>query len=297
LEGCVYRRKLINNHSRVYILVRKWSTPSLCRNDLFPSYMSFLDSFSFIWSFFFLFSFFLFPFFFLLHFHPFSLPLFHIFSLNDIVWRDCNLTPFSPCLTGPVDYLFASRHKGPRFKSPGGYLCETVILPLALSRYICDPDVIYHYFGLVWGGPRPEPSLGPRADNVIIPLDLTQLSCPGFKLAAGLPSSFTTDGVGCWGGALWKACNLTPFSPCLTGPVDYLFASRHKEPRFKSPGEYLCETWILLLALSRYNWLIFSLPLGGGEGYFQYIDPCNRLELARSRPPARLTLRYESTLE
>ncbi len=31
--------------------------------------------------------------------------------------------------------LFASRHKGPRFKSPGGYLCETGILLLALSRF------------------------------------------------------------------------------------------------------------------------------------------------------------------
>jgi hypothetical protein len=26
-----------------------------------------------------------------------------------------------------------------------------------------------------------------------------QLSCPGFTLAAGLPSGFTTNGVGCWG--------------------------------------------------------------------------------------------------
>jgi hypothetical protein len=31
---------------------------------------------------------------------------------------------------------FASRHNGHRFKSPGGYLCETGILLLALSRYI-----------------------------------------------------------------------------------------------------------------------------------------------------------------
>jgi hypothetical protein len=90
----------------------------------------------------------------------------------------------------------------------GGYLCETGSLLLALTRYIGDPDVIDHC-GLVWGRPRPETSLGPRADNVIIPLDLTQLSCPGFTLAAGLPSGFTTDGVGCWGGALWTACNLT----------------------------------------------------------------------------------------
>jgi hypothetical protein len=122
-----------------------------------------------------------------------------------------------------------------------------------MSCYISDPDVIDHW-GLVRGEPRPEPSLGPRSDNVIIPLDLTQLLCPGFTLAAGPPSSFSTDGVGCWGGALWRACNLTSFSRCLTGPVDYryLFASRYKGPRFISPGGYLCETGILLLAVSRF---------------------------------------------
>jgi hypothetical protein len=76
-----------------------------------------------------------------------------------------------------------------------------------------------------------------QCDNPTIPLDLTHLSCPGFTLTAGLPSSFTTYGVGCWGGgALWRACNLTSFSPCLTGPVDYPFASRHKWPGFKFPG-------------------------------------------------------------
>ncbi len=102
--------------------------------------------------------------------------------------------------------------------------------------------------------PRPKPSLGPRADNVIIPLDLTQLFCPSFMLAAGLPSGFTTDGVSCrGGGALWRACNLSSFSPCLTCPVDYLFASCRKGPRLKSPGGYSCEAGILLLVLSRYN--------------------------------------------
>ncbi len=54
--------------------------------------------------------------------------------------RACNLTSFSPCLTGPVDYLFAFCHKGPRFKFPGGYLCETGILLLALSRYMAATD-------------------------------------------------------------------------------------------------------------------------------------------------------------
>ncbi len=178
------------------------------------------------------------------------------FYYCNVLWRACNLTSFSPCLTGPVDYLFASCHKGPRFKSPGGYFCETVILLLALSRNIGDPDVIDHFCGLVCGGLCPKPSLGPRADNVIIPLDLTQLFCPGFTLAAGPPSSLTTDGVGCWGRALWRACNLTSFSPCLAGPLDYLFASRHQGPKFKSPGGYLCETGILLLALSRYSTIL-----------------------------------------
>ncbi len=73
-----------------------------------------------------------------------------------------------------------------------------------------------------------KPSLGRHADNVIIPIDLTQLFCPGFTLAAGSPSGFTTDIVGCWGEALWRAFNLTAFTPCLTGLVDYLFASCHE---------------------------------------------------------------------
>ncbi len=44
-------------------------------------------------------------------------------------------------------------------------------------------------------------ALGPRAENLIIPLYLTQLFCPGFTLAEGPPSGFTTDRVGCWGGS------------------------------------------------------------------------------------------------
>jgi hypothetical protein len=58
------------------------------------------------------------------------------------VRRACNLTTLSPCLTGPVNYLFVSCHEGPGFKSPGGYLCGTGILLLELSRYIDDPNMI-----------------------------------------------------------------------------------------------------------------------------------------------------------
>ncbi len=125
------------------------------------------------------------------------------------MWRACNLTTFIHSSTGPVVHPFASR-QGTWVQYLGGYLNETGILLLVLSRYIGDPDMIDHC-GLVWGGLCPEPSLGHRADNVIIPLDLTQLSCHGFTLAAGPPSGFITDIVGCWGGALWRACNLTAF--------------------------------------------------------------------------------------
>ncbi len=119
---------------------------------------------------------------------------------------------------------------------PRGYLCATGILLLALSRYIGDPDVIDHC-GLVRGRLRPELSLGCRANNMIIPLDLTQLFCPAFTLAAGPPSGFTTDIVGCWGGALWRDCNLTAFTQCLTGPVDYPFVSCHEGPGFNLQGD------------------------------------------------------------
>ncbi len=120
-------------------------------------------------------------------------------------------------------------------QSSEGYFCETGILLLALSRYIGDPDVIDHS-GLVWSGLCPELSLGRWADNVTIPLDLTQLFRPGFTLAAGPPSGFTTDIAGCWGGALCRACNLTAFIHSSTGPVVHPFASCHERPGFNPQG-------------------------------------------------------------
>jgi hypothetical protein len=42
--------------------------------------------------------------------------------------------------------------------------------------------------------------------------------------------------VGCWGGALWRACNLTAFIHSSTGPVVHPFASCHEGPRFKPKG-------------------------------------------------------------
>jgi hypothetical protein len=107
------------------------------------------------------------------------------------LWRACNLIPFKHSSTGPVVHPFASRHEGPGFNPQGRHLCETVILLFALSFYIGDPEVIDRC-GLIGGRLRLELSLGRCTDNVIIPLDLTQLSSPGFTLAAGPPSGFTT---------------------------------------------------------------------------------------------------------
>ncbi len=166
------------------------------------------------------------------------------------LWRACNLTTFTPCLTG----LWTTRllpSWGTQVQSPGGYLCETGIFPLALSHYIGDPGMIRSLASLLFSAyftPRRQCEKPAalllfsgcftrlHADNVKSRLDLTQLFCPGFMLAAGPPSPFTTDRVGCWGGALCRACNLTTFTPCLTGPVDYLFASRHEGPGFNPQG-------------------------------------------------------------
>ncbi len=99
-----------------------------------------------------------------------------------VVWRACNLTAFIHSSAGLVVHPFASVMRDPGSIPGGGgrvYFCETRILLLALSLYIGGTDVIDHC-GFVWGGLHPESSLGRRTDNVIIPLDLTQLFCPGF---------------------------------------------------------------------------------------------------------------------
>jgi hypothetical protein len=44
------------------------------------------------------------------------------------LWRACNLTAFTQCLTGPVAYPFASRHEGPGFNPQGGTCVSCVSL-------------------------------------------------------------------------------------------------------------------------------------------------------------------------
>jgi hypothetical protein len=134
---------------------------------------------------------------------------------------------------------------GTRVQFPGGYLCETGILLLALSRYISDPNVIDHC-GLVWGRLHPKLLLGRRTDNVIIQLNLTQLFCPGFMLAAVPPSGFTTDIVGCWGLPCGEpAISLHSYHVSLVLWITRLL------PVMRDLGSITRE--ILLLALSRYK--------------------------------------------
>ncbi len=125
---------------------------------------------------------------------------------------------------------FASRHKGHRFKSPGGVLMWNRDSPVSVVSRHWWPQRDWSSPGL-----RPQLSLGPSADNVTVPLDLTQLSCPGFTLAAGLPSGFTTTSAA--GG---EPCG----EPAISHDSHHvslvqwtnLFASRRKGHRFKSPG-------------------------------------------------------------
>ncbi len=97
-----------------------------------------------------------------------------------------------------MDYPFASRPKGPGFKSPWGYLSETGIYPVSVVSLHWWPR---HDWSL-WPGLRRASSrtaTRPSCRQCDNPTWLPQLSCPGFTLAAGLPSCFTTDGVSCWG--------------------------------------------------------------------------------------------------
>ncbi len=111
------------------------------------------------------------------------------------MWRACNLTAFTPCLTGLVDHLFASRHEGPGFKTPGGTSVKPGFSCCIVSLHWWPQHDWSLWPRLRWASSKP--SQGHRANNV----DLTQLFCTGFMLTAGPPSGFTTAIVGCWGGS------------------------------------------------------------------------------------------------
>ncbi len=99
----------------------------------------------------------------------------------------------------------------------------------------------------------PQLSLGPRADNVTVHLDLNSFpvlvsrSLQVFLLALQ-PTESAAGGEPCEEPAISHDSHHVSLVQWTN-----LFASRHKGHRFKSPGGYLCETGILLLALSRYS--------------------------------------------
>ncbi len=71
---------------------------------------------------------------------------------------------------------------------PRGVLMWNQDPPVSVVSLLGDPDAIDHC-GLMWGGLHTEPSLGPCANNVIIPPDLTQLTLSQFH--AHCRSSFS----------------------------------------------------------------------------------------------------------
>jgi hypothetical protein len=133
---------------------------------------------------------------------------------------------------------------------PLGVLMWNWDSPVSLSRYIGDPDLIDHC-GLVWGGLRPEPSLGPCADNVIIPLDLTALLSQFHPCCRS--SFWLHNHKSAAGGSPVEILQ----SHCIHTMSHWSSGLPICFPSWgtwvQSPGGYLCETRILLLVLSRYN--------------------------------------------
>ncbi len=117
---------------------------------------------------------------------------------------------------------------GTRVQSPGGY--------------IGDPDVIDHC-GLVWGGLRPKPSLCRHAD-IHSWSHTAFVSHRHSQLLRGSPME-----------SLQSHCIHTHSHWPSGSPVSFPSWGA----RVQSPGGYLRETGILLLALSHYN--IMSYPI------------------------------------
>jgi hypothetical protein len=177
-----------------------------------------------------------------------------IFSL----WRACNLTAFIHSSTGPVVHPFASCHEGPGFKPQGGTYLEP-----GFSCLRCLATLGTLTWSIIVASS--EAGFVPNCHYAVIQCDNNTWSCTALlsRFHARCRSSFWlhNDIVGCWGGALWRACNLTAFIPSSTGPVVHPFASRHEGPGFNHQGGYLCGTRVPLLVLSGYKLVISSESL------------------------------------
>jgi hypothetical protein len=120
-------------------------------------------------------------------------------------------------------------------------------------------DSPVNFVSLHWW-PQRDWSLWPRLRRASS-RTITRLSCHWSHTAflsrfhTSCSSSFRLHNRHSWllGGTLWRACNLTVFTHSLTGPVGQPVCSLSWGTRVQSPGGYLCETGILLLALSYSN--------------------------------------------
>jgi hypothetical protein len=157
-------------------------------------------------------------------------------------WRACNLTAFKSCLTGPVDYPSASHHEGPEY--PGSF-------PRGVLRWNRDSPV--SVVSLHWW-PRHDWSLWPRLRRASSQT-VTRPSCWQCDNPIWFHTALLSRFHALCRSSFWlhnqhvrllgespveslQSHNLTAFTPCLTGPVDYPFAARHEGPGFK-PQEVL----------------------------------------------------------
>ncbi len=146
------------------------------------------------------------------------------------MWRACNRTAFIHSSTGPVVHPFTSHHEGPGFNPQWGtYVKPGLDSPVS--------NVLLHWWP--WRDWSLWPRLRRASSRTITRPSCWQYDNPTWSHTAFMsrfnarcrPSSgFTTDIVGCWGGALWRACNLSAFIHSSTGPVVYPFASCHEGP-------------------------------------------------------------------
>ncbi len=144
-----------------------------------------------------------------------------------------------------------SRHEGPAFKPQGGYLWETGILLLALSHYIGNPDMI----GPVASSPFSGCFTRLCADNVSADLISHSFSVlVSCSLQVLLPASQLTESPAGGEPCGEPAISLHSHHASLVQWTTRLL------PVMRDPGSnpwgILCETEILLLALSCYRCMV-----------------------------------------
>jgi hypothetical protein len=167
------------------------------------------------------------------------------------LWRACNLTAFIHSSTGPVVHPVASHHEGPRFNPPG-----------VLMWNLDSPISVVSLHWWPWHDRSLWPRLRQASLRTVTRPSYRQYDNPTWSHTSLLPqfhaccrSFFRLHNRHSLllGGDLWRACNLTAFIHSSTGPVVQPVCFLSWGTQVQSLGGYLSETWILLLALSRYR--------------------------------------------